>query len=385
MTSEEIAAKPASASRVTLAIITEPGQSNPNGTIHGGVILKLVDECGAIAALRHAGKGQITTAAIDSMTFLGPVYVGERVEILAEVTYVGRSSIETRIEVFAEPIETARKRKVGVGYGLYVALDQVELRPRPVPPLLIETEADQTAHKAAQARQAVRLAHRAEALGGLGIRGQPETQSRGAAWYSISGGAAGEEGVPGSSNLGTDWSLYVDSEGAALVARDDEPELHEDRPVPEISSSSTAPLSPFLNSTMPLPSERPTSGRRLPKRRTASPISIVISNQPTLGNMQSTPVKQHRRFYGSKSTELCQSHATIKRLGGVFLSAVHRLIDVFLDPGDAFFELGDALAERSHHAGEGGFRRSRGKPRPRNHLRAANGWKKGERQHEKSP
>jgi uncharacterized protein (TIGR00369 family) len=166
MTSEEIAAKPASASRVTLAIITEPGHSNPNGTIHGGVILKLVDECGAIAALRHAGKGQITTAAIDSMTFLGPVYVGERVEILAEVTYVGRSSIETRIEVFAEPIETARKRKVGVGYGLYVALDQVELRPRPVPPLLIETEADQTAHKAAQARQAVRLAHRAEALGG---------------------------------------------------------------------------------------------------------------------------------------------------------------------------------------------------------------------------
>ena len=64
-----------------LAIITEPGQSNPFGTIHGGVIMKLVDECGAIAALRHAGKGQITTAAIDSMTFLEPVYVGERVEI----------------------------------------------------------------------------------------------------------------------------------------------------------------------------------------------------------------------------------------------------------------------------------------------------------------
>ena len=107
MTSEAIPAKPASASRVTLAIITEPWQANPNGTIHGGVILKLVDECGAIAALRHAGKGLITTAAIDSMTFLGPVYVGERVEISAEVTYVGRTSIETRIEVFAEPIENA--------------------------------------------------------------------------------------------------------------------------------------------------------------------------------------------------------------------------------------------------------------------------------------
>jgi uncharacterized protein (TIGR00369 family) len=165
MTSEATSAKPASASRVTLAIITEPRQANPNGTIHGGVILKLVDECGAIAALRHAGRGMITTAAIDSMTFLGPVYVGERVEIAAEVTYVGRSSIETRIEVFAEPIEDATKRKVGVGYGLYVALDLENQRPRPVPPLLIATEADRRAHQAAQARQAARLARRAEALG----------------------------------------------------------------------------------------------------------------------------------------------------------------------------------------------------------------------------
>jgi uncharacterized protein (TIGR00369 family) len=165
MTSEAFPAKPASASRVNLAIITEPGHANPFGTIHGGVILKLVDECGGIAALRHAGEGQITTAAIDSMTFLGPVYVGERVEITAEVTYVGRSSIETRIEVFAEPIVSARKRKVGVGYGLYVALDDVERRPRRVPPLLVKTDADRAAQEAARARQATRLAHRAEALG----------------------------------------------------------------------------------------------------------------------------------------------------------------------------------------------------------------------------
>jgi uncharacterized protein (TIGR00369 family) len=165
MTSEAIPAKPASASRVTLAIITEPWQANPNNTIHGGVILKLVDECGAIAALRHAGKGMITTAAIDSMTFLGPVYVGERVEILAEVTYVGRTSIETRIQVFAEPIEDAVRRKVGVGFGLYVALDSAGRQPQTVPPLLIETEADRAGQKAAQARQAARLARRGEAIG----------------------------------------------------------------------------------------------------------------------------------------------------------------------------------------------------------------------------
>ena len=105
---EEPPPKPASDSRMSLAIIIEPGQANAFGTLHGGVMLKLADECGAIAALRHAGKGQITTAAIDSMIFLGPVYVGERVEISAEVTYVGRTSIETRIEIFAEPIESLR-------------------------------------------------------------------------------------------------------------------------------------------------------------------------------------------------------------------------------------------------------------------------------------
>jgi uncharacterized protein (TIGR00369 family) len=163
MQHEEIPAKPASASRVSLAIITEPRHANPNGTLHGGVILKLADECGAIAALRHAGKGQITTAAIDAMTFLEPVYVGERVELWAEVTYVGRTSIETRIEVFAERIENALRRKVAVGFGLYVALDEMTLLPQQVPPLLIVTEADRLAQEAARARQAARLVRRADA------------------------------------------------------------------------------------------------------------------------------------------------------------------------------------------------------------------------------
>ena len=159
----ETTARPSAASRVSLSIITEPGQANPYGTLHGGVLLRLADECGAIAALRHVGRGQITTAAIDSMTFLGPVYVGERVELCAEVTYTGRTSIESRIEIFAEPLEKAERRKVGSGYALYVAVDD-QGRPHPVPPLLCETEADRRRDEEARARQAVRLARRAEAL-----------------------------------------------------------------------------------------------------------------------------------------------------------------------------------------------------------------------------
>jgi uncharacterized protein (TIGR00369 family) len=150
-------------SRVSLAIITDPGQANAFGTLHGGVLLRLADECGAVAAFRHAGGARITTAAIDAMTFLGPVFVGERVELTAEVTHVGRSSLEARIEIFAEPMERAERRKVAVGYGLYVALDESG-KPRAVPPLLLETEADRRRDAAAQARQAVRLARRAEAV-----------------------------------------------------------------------------------------------------------------------------------------------------------------------------------------------------------------------------
>jgi uncharacterized protein (TIGR00369 family) len=162
---EEVLPKPASASRMSLAIIAEPNQLNPFGILHGGVLLKLADECGGIAAMRHAGRGQVTTAAIDSFTYLTPVRVGERVELWAEVTWVGRTSIETRIEIFAESVETAERRMVALGYGLYVALDDAGHHPRPVAPLLVETEAGRRAQEAARARQAIRLARRAEARG----------------------------------------------------------------------------------------------------------------------------------------------------------------------------------------------------------------------------
>jgi uncharacterized protein (TIGR00369 family) len=146
-------------SRSTLAILTDPGQANPFGSIHGGVILRLADECGALAAFRHSGGPVVTTAAIDGFTFLGPVRVGERVELVAEITHVGRTSMEARIDVYAESMTHPNPRKVGSGYGVYVALD-ASGRPTPVPPLLSETEADHIRDLAAHARQAARLARR---------------------------------------------------------------------------------------------------------------------------------------------------------------------------------------------------------------------------------
>jgi uncharacterized protein (TIGR00369 family) len=150
----------ASASRSTLAIITDPGQANAFGSIHGGVILRLADECGALAAFRHSGAPVVTTAAIDGFTFLGPVRIGERVELISEITYVGRTSMEARIDVYAESMARPEPRKVGSGYGVYVALG-IDGRPTPVPSLLSETEADHARDESARARQAARLARRA--------------------------------------------------------------------------------------------------------------------------------------------------------------------------------------------------------------------------------
>jgi uncharacterized protein (TIGR00369 family) len=151
--------KPASASRSTLAVLTGPAHANPFGSIHGGVILSLADECGALAAFRHSGGPVITTAAIDGFTFLAPVHVGERVELVAEITHVGRTSMEARIDVYAESLTHPAPRKVGAGFGVYVALD-AEGHPHPVPPLLSETEDDHIRDLAARARQAARLVRR---------------------------------------------------------------------------------------------------------------------------------------------------------------------------------------------------------------------------------
>ena len=155
-------------SRVSLAIITEPGHANAFGAIHGGVLLRLADECGALAAFRHSNAAQITTAALDAFTFLTPVRVGERMELTAEVTHVGRSSIEARIEVHAEPLPRADRRLVAAGFGLYVALD-TEGRPSPAPPLKTETETDRRRAVEAQLRRQARLARRAELLRGTDV------------------------------------------------------------------------------------------------------------------------------------------------------------------------------------------------------------------------
>lgn len=148
-------AKTVESSRVTLHQLMMPEHANALGNVHGGLIMKMVDESGGICAMRHAQR-PCATVAMDSMTFHSPVHVGELLSCEANVSYVGRTSVEVRVRVQAEnPIsgETTHTNSANV---VYVALDDDGI-PCPVPRLILETEEQKRAFAEAKARQAARL------------------------------------------------------------------------------------------------------------------------------------------------------------------------------------------------------------------------------------
>lgn len=150
----EDAAKRVVDSRVVLNTLMNPEHANALGNVHGGVIMKLADEAGALAAMRHS-RSPVVTVAIDSMTFEEPIYVGNMVTLTAELTYVGRTSMEVRVSVAAEDPLTGSTVNTNLAYFVYVAIER-QGRPRPVPPLLVETPEEQVRFQQAQERQAER-------------------------------------------------------------------------------------------------------------------------------------------------------------------------------------------------------------------------------------
>ena len=151
-------AKPSHISRVTLTQLMGPGSANTMGNVHGGYIMKLCDEAGGMAASRHARRA-VVTVAIDSMTFHSPVHIGNLVTVTAEVTWTGRTSMETRVVVNAEAVLTGESTHTNTAYFVYVALGE-NGRPTDVPPLLCQTEDEKSRFERASQRQIDRLQSR---------------------------------------------------------------------------------------------------------------------------------------------------------------------------------------------------------------------------------
>jgi uncharacterized protein (TIGR00369 family) len=149
-------ARRASTSEIALSQLMLPEHANALGNVHGGVIMKMVDEAGAIVAMRHA-QAPCVTIAIDSMTFKQPVHVGELMVCKARVTYVGKSSIEVQVHVHAENLLNGQVTHTNSAYVVYVALGP-DGKAAPAPPLAVETEEDKRIFNEASERQRRRTA-----------------------------------------------------------------------------------------------------------------------------------------------------------------------------------------------------------------------------------
>lgn len=160
--------KPVSASEVVFARTMMQADANLVGNVHGGVVMREVDSAAGTAAARHAGLVCVT-AAIDELSFLEPVHVGDVLIVRARVNDVGARSLEVGVRVEAEPWKGGERRHTTSAYLVFVALD-AEGRPAPVPPLLVEGEDER--RRQAQAR--IRREIRKERIGRLGTY-MPET------------------------------------------------------------------------------------------------------------------------------------------------------------------------------------------------------------------
>ncbi len=152
--------RPASDSESLLVKWMGITDANSAGFVHGGMVMKLCDEAAGLAALRHCGV-RIVTAAMDRMTFLHPVNVGELVTCRAKVNAAWRTSMEVGVRVEAENARTGETRHTSTAYLTMVAVDE-HGHPSPVPPLLASTPEEVRRRNEAELRRANRLAEREE-------------------------------------------------------------------------------------------------------------------------------------------------------------------------------------------------------------------------------
>jgi uncharacterized protein (TIGR00369 family) len=153
-----LTAKPVSASKTVFSRTMLPSDANPSGNVHGGEIMRLIDECAGAAATRHA-RQRVVTARVDELSFVAPVYVGNLVTARASVNDVGTKSMEVGVRVDAEDLLTGKTVHVSSAYLVFVAIGD-DGRTARLPPLIAETDEERRRMAAAKVRRERRLARR---------------------------------------------------------------------------------------------------------------------------------------------------------------------------------------------------------------------------------
>ena len=142
------------AHQLTMTVLMTPDTANFAGNVHGGTILKLLDQVAYACASRYAGR-YVVTLSVDQVIFRQPIHVGELVTFLASVNHTGNTSMEVGIKVIAEDIRTHQVRHVNSCFFTMVAIDD-ERKPLPVPPLNPVTPDEHRRFEAAQLRKQLR-------------------------------------------------------------------------------------------------------------------------------------------------------------------------------------------------------------------------------------
>jgi len=144
-------------SATTLSQIILPSQTNPAGTAHGGELLKMMDNCAGACATKHS-RAIVVTAGIDNINFHHPVFVGNLATCSAYLTYFSNSSMEIAVSIWAEDLLQGTKECCMTAYFTFVALDE-NMRPKKVPPLLLQNDMERAEYEAGKQRVAARKAN----------------------------------------------------------------------------------------------------------------------------------------------------------------------------------------------------------------------------------
>jgi acyl-CoA hydrolase len=136
-----------------------PHEANVHGSVLGGTVMHWIDLAAAVVANRHSRR-PVVTAAIDEMSFLAPIEVGQLALLHAHITLVDRSSMEIRVDVESEDLLSGERRHTSTAFVTFVALDPATKKPVAVPPLILETDAERAEHAQALERRRLRLERR---------------------------------------------------------------------------------------------------------------------------------------------------------------------------------------------------------------------------------
>ena len=142
------------AHRLTMTLLMTPDTANFAGNVHGGHLLKWLDQVAYACASRYAAR-YVVTVSVDQVTFREPIFVGELVTFLASVNHTGTSSMEIGIKVLAQDIRSRAMRHVNSCFFTLVAVDD-ERKPVPVPPLQPSTPDEKRRFEEAKLRKALR-------------------------------------------------------------------------------------------------------------------------------------------------------------------------------------------------------------------------------------